>query len=68
MAPLNPENGGTAGKGPAEIVVYRASWGVVFYDGLMQLALATLPPRSCHPTQAWVTEGIGSGVTERAAR
>ena len=33
-----PELGGTAGKGPGEIVACRASWRVVFCDGLMQLA------------------------------
>jgi hypothetical protein len=38
MTPLNPEFGGTAGKGPVEIVACRAFWRVVFCDGLMQLA------------------------------
>jgi hypothetical protein len=34
---MNPEMGGAAGKGPGEIVVCRASWRVVFFDGLMKL-------------------------------
>src|SRR5713226_3625342 len=38
MTPLNPKVGGTAGKGLGEIVACRASWRVVFCDGLMQLA------------------------------
>jgi hypothetical protein len=36
---LSPEMGGTAGKGPVEIVACRASWRVVFCDGLTQLTL-----------------------------
>jgi hypothetical protein len=38
--PMKPEMGGTAGKGPGEIVACRASWHVVFFDGWMQLASA----------------------------
>jgi hypothetical protein len=36
--PLSPEMGGTAGKGPAEIVACRASWRVVFCDGWLPWA------------------------------
>jgi hypothetical protein len=73
MMPLNPEVGGTAGKGPGEIVARRASWRIVFCDGLIQSASGRAtrlessvlaPPRResprrppAHPTQAWAMEG-----------
>ena len=72
MTPLNPEVGGTAGKGRGQIVACRASWRGVFCDGWIQPAAGRAtrlessvlaPPRHeppyrqpFHPTPAHPTQ------------